>query len=53
MKINWGGGGGSCFSYCNCLNSRRVVQIKCFRDRVKRFIVNVLTIHYEMYSDKY
>ena len=35
----------SCYNYCNCSNYRRVVQIKCFRDRVKRFIINVLTVH--------
>ena len=40
-----GGGWGSCYNYCNCSNYRHVVPIKCFRDRVRRFIVNVLTIH--------
>ena len=40
-----GGSWGSCYNYCNCSNHRHVVPIKCFRDRVGRFIVNVLTIH--------
>ena len=30
MEGSWG----SCYNYCNCSNYRRVVQIKCFRDRV-------------------
>ena len=46
-KDFWDGGGGSwgSYNYCNCSNYRHVVQIKCFWDRVRRFIVNVLTIH--------
>ena len=36
-----GWGWGSCYNYCNCSNYRRVVQIKCFRDRVRRFIVKM------------
>ena len=44
-KDFWDGVGGSCYNYCNCSIYRHIVQIKCFRDRVRRFIVNVLTIH--------
>ena len=53
MRSNWGGEGGSCHNNGNYSNYRRVEHIKCFLDRVRKCIVNVLTIHYEMYSDKY